>query len=118
MPNYLTFAPAISAGVFAAVVALSTDYPARAGECIAEPTHQPAEGRHWYYHVDRGTNQTCWNLGDVAISPQRITPDTTQPHAEVTVRPRIRDGRAPGSTERDTLFREFLRWNELERIAR
>jgi hypothetical protein len=35
----------------------------RAAEnCISEPNAAAPEGSHWYYHMDRATQQKCWHL--------------------------------------------------------
>jgi hypothetical protein len=55
----------------------------RAAEnCINEPNAAAPEGSHWYYHVDRITQQKCWYL-----RPEGIKKDPRRQHATTAVRP-------------------------------
>src|SRR5580692_8910358 len=49
-------------GVAAATV--STALPSRsvnaADSCLTEPKGDSAQGKHWYYHIERGTGRHCW----------------------------------------------------------
>jgi hypothetical protein len=49
-------------GVVAATV--STALPSRsvnaADSCLTEPKGDGAQGKHWYYHIERGTGRHCW----------------------------------------------------------
>jgi hypothetical protein len=51
-------------GVAAAVV--STAFPSRsanaADSCLTEPKGDSTQGKHWYYHIERGTGRHCWYL--------------------------------------------------------
>lgn len=33
-----------------------------ADSCITEPRTETQQGRHWYYHIERGTGRHCWYL--------------------------------------------------------
>ena len=51
--------------VFLAIVsgAMMTTRPfnlAHAGDCLAAPNSPAQNGSHWYYHLNRGTQQKCW----------------------------------------------------------
>jgi hypothetical protein len=78
--------PAISIGLFAAILALHSSRLLAASDCVEEPRHPPAQGGDWYYHADRATGGKCWHLGrePAAIAPQVETapqpphPDTVQ----------------------------------------
>jgi hypothetical protein len=66
--------PAVSAGLLATVIALSTDCTTLAADdCLAQPNRPPAQGGHWYYRVDRINNRKCWYL---------VEPGTRMPQAE------------------------------------
>jgi len=41
---------------------------ASAAECLGAPNAQSGPGTHWYYRIDRTTNQRCWYLKDVSGS--------------------------------------------------
>lgn len=47
-----------------AAAAVSTAFPSRsvvaADSCLTEPKGDSAEGKHWYYHIERGTGRHCW----------------------------------------------------------
>src|SRR5262249_45731454 len=46
-----------------AAAAVSTAFPSRsanaADSCLTEPKGDTA-GKHWYYHIERGTGRHCW----------------------------------------------------------
>jgi hypothetical protein len=65
MPKRITSVDStVSATFLAAVIALGISCSARAGSgCIQQPNQQPAEGSHWYYHLDRANSRKCWYLG-------------------------------------------------------
>jgi hypothetical protein len=33
-----------------------------ADSCLTEPRGDSAQGKHWYYHIERGTGRHCWYL--------------------------------------------------------
>ena len=35
---------------------------ARADDCLTEPNAPAPEGSHWYYHLDRASQQKCWYM--------------------------------------------------------
>ena len=47
-----------------AAAAVSTALPSRAvnaaDSCLTEPKGDSAQGKHWYYHIERGTGRHCW----------------------------------------------------------
>jgi hypothetical protein len=47
-----------------AAAAVSTAFPSRivnaADSCLTEPKGDSAQGKHWYYHIERGTGRHCW----------------------------------------------------------
>jgi hypothetical protein len=49
-----------------AAAAVSTALPLRiasaADSCLTEPKGDSAQGKHWYYHIERGTGRHCWYL--------------------------------------------------------
>src|ERR1700757_3862702 len=49
-----------------AAAAVSTAFPSRsvnaADSCLTEPKGDSAQGKHWYYHIERGTGRHCWYL--------------------------------------------------------
>ncbi len=42
-------------------------------DCLAKPGSQAAEGRHWYYRIDRSSNRRCWYLGDVGSKVRKAS---------------------------------------------
>ena len=75
--------PALTAGLFAVAFALDTGPLFAASDCVADPSRAPAQGGHWYYHVDRSTGRKCWHLTE-ADPPAR--PPQAEP-APVPVQP-------------------------------
>ncbi|MBV8926368.1 MAG: hypothetical protein JOZ74_13455 [Bradyrhizobium sp.] len=57
-------ASAFLAGVAAAAVsmALPSRSVSAADNCLTEPKGDSAQGKHWYYHIERGTGRHCWYL--------------------------------------------------------
>jgi hypothetical protein len=63
--------PAVSAGLFVAVIALGADRTAvAADDCLTGPNRPPAPGGHWYYHLDHASDRKCWYL----VEPEARTP--------------------------------------------
>jgi len=53
----------IAISVLAAAIMLGTDCAKLAADdCLAGPNRPPGPGGHWYYHLDRASNRTCWYL--------------------------------------------------------
>jgi hypothetical protein len=80
--------PAVCAGLLATVIMLGTNCATfAADDCLPGPNRPPAQGGHWYYHVDHVNNRQCWYLVEpgartpTAESPEpQLSPDaTTQP---------------------------------------
>jgi hypothetical protein len=87
----------ISAATYVAFTTFPSDV-ARAEECLAAPNGPAPQGKHWYYHQNRVTQQKCWYVrasgaqaqqaanpktssGDgapISLSHGRITPSATQ----------------------------------------
>jgi len=107
--------PAVSASLLATAMAFSTDARS-ADDCLAEPNREPPDGLHWYYRVDRASNRKCWHLGDIVA--QRASPELPPSPGPVADRAQQHEARAISRAERDTLFQEFIRWNELQRNFR
>ena len=107
------FVPAAS--VLAAVMAFHAHHAAGADDCIAEPTHQPPDGQHWYYRFDQAKNRKCWHLGEAGLTVQRPSPDLLRTTGPVADRSGRRYEAALSRARRDELFQDFMRWNELQR---
>jgi hypothetical protein len=45
--------------------------------CIREPNAAAPEGSHWYYHMDRATQQKCWHLRSEGIKKRPRTQQAT-----------------------------------------
>jgi hypothetical protein len=128
MSKRVAFVLAACAGVIATVVAFNPDHARGADDCLVEPNRDPPEGRHWFYHVDRANNRKCWYLGDAGLLAQRVAPETANPSgpnpagpnpsAPSAGRPTQREALAPSRARRDTLFQDFIRWNEMQRDFR
>ena len=56
----------VSVSVLAGLFLLITPYHAveAADDCVTEPKGQTLPGQHWFYRMDRGTQQRCWYLRD------------------------------------------------------
>ena len=83
------FASAIFVGILASLP-LSTvfDGAARAADdCLSEPNGQTAQGKHWFYRIDRGTGRHCWyQRGEDEKPPRTAAPEST---SSETVPPRV-----------------------------
>jgi hypothetical protein len=53
----------VVASTFVAAVALLPTNAKATPDCLARPTAAAPSESHWYYRVDRVTNQRCWFLG-------------------------------------------------------
>jgi hypothetical protein len=66
----------VLAGLVAAVPV--TTLPGRAApaaECLSAPNHQPSEGGHWYYRVNRATHGKCWYLARRGVASAPAAPE-------------------------------------------
>jgi hypothetical protein len=69
----------VSVGLFATGTMLSTNYSTLAADdCLAGPNRPPAQGGHWYYHLDRANNRKCWYL----VEPAAQTPTAEAPQSQ------------------------------------
>jgi hypothetical protein len=50
---------------------------ARADDCLAAPNSTAPKGSHWYYHLNRATQQKCWYVRSTEKRPQGVTSQTT-----------------------------------------
>jgi hypothetical protein len=63
--------PAVSVGLFVAVIVFGADRTAvAANDCLAGPDRPPAPGGHWYYHLDHASDRKCWYL----VEPEARVP--------------------------------------------
>ena len=98
-----------------AAAAVSTALPSRvanaADSCLTEPNGDSAQGKHWYYHIERGTGRHCWYLrgqddksaqadDDMQPAPDKAPPRNTgataarsfaDAHAEIASRTAVPD---------------------------
>jgi len=138
--------PAIVGGMIGAALALGGNTVLAAAECLTEPNHDPPQGSHWFYRVDRATDRRCWYLRawTPPASPaptaetQRATPRPAAAEAVQRARPPLAESAPviqrttarsmPGQTGQRTrpplsesdqaaLFLEFLRWKEQQKSA-
>jgi hypothetical protein len=56
---------------------------ARASDCLAAPNSPAPKGSHWYYHLNRETQQKCWHTRSSEKQPQRATAQTSSSDAAV-----------------------------------
>jgi hypothetical protein len=54
---------------------------ARAGDCLAAPSSPAPKGIHWYYHLNRATQQKCWYVRSSEKQPRHATVQTTSADA-------------------------------------
>jgi hypothetical protein len=128
MSKRIGFVLAACGGVIATALAFNPHHARGADDCLAEPNRDPPEGRHWFYHVDRVNNRKCWYLGDVGLLAPRVVPEAANasgpsppaPNASAAIagRPTQREVLALSRARRDSLFQEFIRWNEIQRDFR
>lgn len=84
-----------SASVFVMAV---PDGAARA-DCITEPKPEAPQGKHWYYHIERGTGRHCWYVrGEDEASPRA---PTTEAAAASKPAPQTTAGSAPARSLAD-----------------
>jgi hypothetical protein len=57
---------------------------ARASDCLAAPNSPAPKGSHWYYHLNRETQQKCWYVRSSEKQPQHATARTTSTAAAVS----------------------------------
>ena len=62
LPVKASLLSVVASTFFAAVALLPTNAKAEA-DCLVRPTAAPPSERHWYYRIDRVTNQRWWFLG-------------------------------------------------------
>jgi hypothetical protein len=91
----------------------STSDASSAAECVTTPNRESAQGQHWFYRVEQGTNRRCWYLRDQAerasqsaspratssqsSSPQSISPQWVPATAPAAVKASSRNAQAPHS---------------------
>jgi hypothetical protein len=49
----------------------------RASDCLPGPNSPAPKGSHWYYHLDRSTQQKCWYVRSSEKQPRHATAQTT-----------------------------------------
>ncbi len=49
----------------------------RANDCLAAPNSPAPKGSHWYYHLNRTTQEKCWYVRSSEKQPQKATAQTT-----------------------------------------
>jgi hypothetical protein len=77
LPNRINlFVAAIFMFLFAEIFVAGGASPA-AENCISEPNAAAPEGSHWYYQMDRTTQQKCWHLRPEGIKKRRTQQATT-----------------------------------------
>lgn len=110
MPNCLSLiAPAVAAGLFSTVITLNPNWALAAGDCIEQPSREPAAGGHWYYRTDRLNNRKCWYLTEPeAAMPQAEAPKAAAPN-ETTSK-----GENTRQTARDTAVSSARFLNQAE----
>lgn len=113
MPQRIgSIVPALLTGLLAAFTLTAPGGAVQAAaECLATPNAKTAEGKHWYYRIDRTTQRKCWYLGAAghkvraAASPEPEAPDepvasslreksTEAPRVEALPQANTRQGRA------------------------
>jgi len=55
----------------------------RASDCLAAPNSPAPKGSHWYYHLNRATQQKCWYVRSSEKHSQYATAQATPPAAAV-----------------------------------
>jgi hypothetical protein len=68
--------------VLTAMIAAAFDF-ARAEDCLAAPNSAAPKGSHWYYHLNRATQQKCWYTRSNENRPQNVSVKTRPANGEV-----------------------------------
>ena len=72
---------------------------AHAGDCLPAPNSPAPKGSHWYYHLNRATQQKCWYVrSSETQQPQHATAQTTSADTAV---PSTSAGQTDFSADRD-----------------
>jgi hypothetical protein len=74
------FAIVLFSIIFSVTTAAHHDL-ARADDCLAAPNSPAPKGSHWFYHLNRATQQKCWYVRPVERQPQDETVQTSSPNA-------------------------------------
>jgi hypothetical protein len=74
--RFSRFALVILAVGLAATTAASFDL-SRADDCLNAPNSTAPKGSHWYYHLNRATQQKCWYVRSNEKRPQDVTVQAT-----------------------------------------
>jgi hypothetical protein len=67
---------------------------ARADDCLAAPDSTAPKGSHWYYHLNRATQQKCWYVRSTNKPQQGVTAQATSTTATMP----SKNGAQAGST--------------------
>jgi hypothetical protein len=115
---------AVSTALSVATTLCSVNNTLADDSCMTIPGSQTEPGTHWYYHVDRATNQQCWyskrlqrktstttGSGLSGLSGKKeFTQARLKPEAAATVLPL-------DAARREVLFRQFLEWHERQLVG-
>ena len=78
-----SFAFVLLAIISGATTTVSFDL-AHASDCLPAPNSPAPKGSHWYYHLNRATQQKCWYVrSSETQQPQHATAQTTSADAAV-----------------------------------
>jgi hypothetical protein len=80
--SFRTFAFVLLTVISGATTITPFDF-GRASDCLAAPNSPAPKGSHWYYHLDRTTQQKCWYVRSSERPPQRAMAQTTSTGAAV-----------------------------------
>jgi hypothetical protein len=137
---------AASATCIAIIHCISMSSALAMDSCVTSPGSETEPGTHWYYRVDRATNQQCWyskrlqgitsNKGSAdsaASTARKAKTELVRRRPPVTVEssvgskndiartpPRQEEGSTVlpiDVTEREVLFRQFLEWYQRELVG-
>ena len=93
-----SFAFVLLAIISGATTTVSFDL-AHAGDCLPAPNSPAPKGSHWYYHLNRATQQKCWYVrSSETQQPQHTTAQTT---AADTAVPSTSAGQTDSTADRD-----------------
>ena len=84
---------------------------AAAADCLSAPNQKPAEGEHWYYRTNRETNAKCWYLHGRDAATTGAKPTLQGPQADTDASAQSQ-AKPLSTSEKQELFRAFLRWNK------
>jgi len=93
-------------------------------KCLTEPDSQSLQGSHWYYYTDRESHRKCWYAGRARAKASQTVESrwSLRPKSDARITRNVDSGNEAShpldEAARETLFQEFLRWQERQNRSR